>query len=378
MSGLLLESEDVAWFRDDLTGTRLAASRLAERIGLDRHRSGEITLAMSEAASNLTKHAVAGAILLRVVRTAQRAGIEFLALDDGPGIADVSTAMRDGYSSVGTMGVGLGVIARLADTFDLHSVPGQGTVMLARFWPRSTPPLPTDSSGARTKSVVEGVTRTISGGQECGDGWATRWDSTAASTPRHTPADVHGRALEPTGPGHDRPAVGPGARRAVLVMLCDGLGHGPVAWRAAQAAIDAFHTSTAGAPEEVMTDIHHALAATRGAAVAVSRIEPGQGRVLFCGVGNIAAVVVTATSRSSLPSVPGVAGHQIRTLRTVTSMLPAGSALVMHSDGLSERWNAQALPGLLEHSPGVIAGHLLRSAGKYHDDVAIAVAKGLW
>lgn len=52
VSLLLLESEDAAWFRDDLTGARLAASRLAERIGPDRHRSGEITLAMSEAASN--------------------------------------------------------------------------------------------------------------------------------------------------------------------------------------------------------------------------------------------------------------------------------------------------------------------------------------
>lgn len=59
----------MAWFRDDLTGTRPA-----ERIGLNRHRSGEITLAMPEAASDLTEHAVAGAILLRVVRTAQRAG----------------------------------------------------------------------------------------------------------------------------------------------------------------------------------------------------------------------------------------------------------------------------------------------------------------
>ncbi|MFD9584910.1 hypothetical protein ACFWBM_09545 [Streptomyces sp. NPDC059980] len=76
--------------------------------------------------------------------------------------------------------------------------------------------------------------------------------------------------------------------------------------------------------------------------------------------------------------MPGITGHQTRTLRTITRALPAGSALVIHSDGLSERRDPQTLPGLLEHRPGVIAGHLLRSAGKYHDDASVAVAKGLW
>lgn len=48
----------------------------------------------------------------------------------------------------------------------------------------------------------------------------------------------------------------------------------------------------------------------------------------------------------------------------------------MHSDGLTQRWTPKTLPALLRHSPTVIAGHLLRSAGKYHDDASVAVAKG--
>lgn len=95
MSVVLLESEDVAWFRDNLTGARGAASRLAERIGMNQHRAGEVALAMSEAASNLVKHAVARAIMLRIARTGQHAGIEFRALDDGPGMADAATAILD-------------------------------------------------------------------------------------------------------------------------------------------------------------------------------------------------------------------------------------------------------------------------------------------
>ncbi|QMU73389.1 ATP-binding protein [Streptacidiphilus sp. P02-A3a] len=89
MSAVLLDSEDVVWFRDDLTVARVAASRLAERIGRSAHRAGEVALAVSEAASNLVKHAVVGTIALRIVRTGQHAGIEFLAIDRGPGISDV-------------------------------------------------------------------------------------------------------------------------------------------------------------------------------------------------------------------------------------------------------------------------------------------------
>lgn len=185
MSVLLLESEDVAWFRDDFTGARPGASRLAGRIGLSEHRAGEVALATSEAASNLVKHAVDGAIVLRVVRTAQQAGVEFLAVDRGPGMADVAASMRDGRSSAGTLGIGLGMVARLADTFDLHSIPGRGTVMVARFWPRDARSGLLGISGDQRESVLGGVTRPISGAQECGDGWAARW-----TTPGHQSSNV--------------------------------------------------------------------------------------------------------------------------------------------------------------------------------------------
>jgi anti-sigma regulatory factor (Ser/Thr protein kinase) len=361
---VLLESEDLAWFRDNLTGARLAAFRLAGRTGLSAERAGDVALAMAEATANLVEHAVDGTIVLRVVRTPQQAGIEFLAMDRGPGMAEVAEAAACGPdgrpAAPGTPGSGLGRIARLADTFDLHSLPGQGTVMLARFWPRAVPLRP---SAALPESVVGGLARPISGEQECGDGWAARWTDAGTSARDSLPAPA--LALVPA-------PVAPGAEPGLLVMLCDGLGHGPLARVAAHTAIHAFRSGGGRTPEEVMGEIHRSLPGTRGAAVAVARIEPGRERVFFCGVGNISGAVVTPTAKSSLP---GTAGHQIRTLRTFTLPLPAGSALVMHSDGLSERWIPGALPGLLQHSPTVIAGHLLRRAGKYHDDASVVVAK---
>ncbi|MFE5852737.1 SpoIIE family protein phosphatase [Streptomyces sp. NPDC056500] len=150
-------------------------------------------------------------------------------------------------------------------------------------------------------------------------------------------------------PSSNRPAtaaVSPalGAGRAILVMLCDGLGHGPLAEIAAQAAIRALRTGRSRSPEKAVQEIHQGLAGTRGAAVAVARIEVDRGRVLFCGVGNRAAAVVTPASKSSLASQPGTAGHRISTLRTTAHPPPAGSTLVMHSGGLTQRWNPDLSP----------------------------------
>lgn len=157
-------------------------------------------------------------------------------------------------------------------------------------------------------------------------------------------------------------------------MSCDGLGHGPMAALAAQAAVQAFRTGAARTPEQAMEQVHRALRGTRGAAVAVARLEP-DGRLLFCGVGNITAALVTATTRTSLLSHPGIAGHQLHQLRTYEHRLPAHGILVMHSDGLSERWTAADLAGLLHHPPAVIATGLLRQAGTRRDDASAVIAK---
>ncbi|MHA6757349.1 ATP-binding protein [Streptacidiphilus sp. PAMC 29251] len=388
MNGLLLDCEDVAWYRDELTGARGAAAALARRIGLSEHRAGEVALAVSEVATNLAKHAVDGSLLLRVLRTDRYAAVEFLALDAGPGITDLPAVMRDGISSVGTLGIGLGAITRLADTFDIYTLPGQGTVVTGRFWPRDDQEFRADAAGGRLLAgelAVAGVTRPISGERVCGDAWAARRDDGTRQVPPEASGPGAGSAV---GQSHwslltatrtaahaPSPSVGdPG----LLVMLCDGLGHGPMAALAGQAAVQAFQAGRGQLPEEVIGEVHRALKGSRGAAVAVARIEPDQDRVLFCGVGNIAAALIDTATKTSLPSVPGIVGHQMRGLRTFTYPLPASGALVMHSDGLSERWTTDALPGFLSHNPGAIAGQLLRHAGAHRDDAGIVIAKSPW
>ncbi|CAM5632130.1 ATP-binding SpoIIE family protein phosphatase [Streptomyces atroolivaceus] len=405
LNSAVVTAEDVVWLRDQESfpaSARIAAVSLARRIGFDEHRCAEVALAVSEAATNLGRHAVDGALLLRVVRTPQDAGLEFVTTDEGPGMTDVAKSLTDGTSTAGTLGIGLGAISRLADTFDLHSLPGRGTVLAARFWMKA--------AARRTSElgnpVVEGLTRTIAGEDVCGDAWAARpggvrWDETArpdgSDVQRRTVPELRSASADPLSwaqlTGFRPDAAGPRQQNtgrlvdpavsdeeALLVMFCDGLGHGPLAGRAAQAAVAAFRSSTAEQPEAILTAIHKALRGGRGGAVSVVRIEPRTGSVYFCGVGNVSTFVVDPVSgtRRSLLSAPGIVGHHMPTLRTVRQDLPRGAALIMHSDGLSERWKATAMPGFLDHSPLVAAAQLLREAGVRRDDAGVVVAKGAW
>lgn len=385
----VLDCEDVVWLRHDdaLPATaRGAAASLARRIGLDDQRVAEVSLAVSEAATNLRRHTDDGAILLRVLRTATNAALEFVSVDSGPGMADVTASMSDGTSTAGTLGIGLGALARLADSFDIHSLPGRGTVMAARFWPRDAAARAGDTSGLPSaEQVVAGVTRPISGEESCGDAWCARIDTGAPApgvvgqqTRRENPLVPREWADRSAGRGlaAEPPAVT--GDPAVLVMLCDGLGHGPLAALVSAKAVTAFRASSARHPEAIIRELHLALRGTRGGAVAVARIEPQAGRVLLCGVGNVSGFVITPDHRSTLMSTPGIVGHQMRTLRTFEQPLPSGAAVVLHSDGLTERWTPESMPGLLEHSPTVVAGQLLREAAVRRDDAGIVVAKGSW
>ncbi|MEU0137366.1 ATP-binding SpoIIE family protein phosphatase [Streptomyces sp. NPDC006296] len=391
----LLETEDIAWFRDDESlpaSARRAATALAARLGFGEQRCAEVALAVSEAATNLRKHAVEGALLLRIVRTEHDAGLEFVTTDEGPGMADVAACLVDGSSSAGTLGIGLGAILRLADTFDVHSLPGRGTALSARFWTKDA----AGRSAALGEPVVAGLTRPLTGETVCGDVWAARTVGGG-----HGPADgrtetTQESAAQPLGwaaltgfrpePDRDRrvrtaPAPLDGDRDpALLLMFCDGLGHGPLAHRAAQAAVTAFRLSRAEEPEGLLTDIHRALRGGRGGAVAVVRVEPLTRSLLFCGVGNVSTFVVDRDTRRrrSLPSAPGIVGHQLPRLRAVRQELPRQGGVVMHSDGLTGRWQPADLPGFLEHSPLMAAAQLLREAGIRRDDAGVAVLKGNW
>ncbi len=135
---------------------------MAERLGFGETRAEELAVAVTEAASNLVKHARDGALMLRAEPGGAVSGIELVTMDAGPGIADIPAALRDGTSTAGTLGIGLGAIRRAADSCAVFSRPGRGTVLVARFRAERRDPGP-----ARWAGII----RPIGEETECGDNY---------------------------------------------------------------------------------------------------------------------------------------------------------------------------------------------------------------
>jgi Stage II sporulation protein E (SpoIIE) len=159
----------------------------------------------------------------------------------------------------------------------------------------------------------------------------------------------------------------------VTAVLCDGLGHGPLAAAAAAAGVAAVLDDPAGEPAALLERVHRRMSGTRGGAVGIVRI--GGQRARFAGLGNVAASIVSAGTRKSMVSIPGIVGHQARSFRQFDHETPPGAAVILHSDGISNRWEAAALPGIEARDPLLIAAVLLAQAGVHRDDAGVLVLK---
>jgi hypothetical protein len=159
------------------------------------------------------------------------------------------------------------------------------------------------------------------------------------------------------------------------VLMCDGLGHGSLAAAAAHEAVRAFADAPPQPPEAVVETLHRRLNHTRGAALAVAELDPDAGLVRYAGLGNISGTVIGPNGRRGMISLPGIAGHQRRQIRQYDYPIDPGAIVLMHSDGVVDRFDLSDYPGLLSHSPAVIAATVLRDAGVRRDDAGVLVAR---
>jgi anti-sigma regulatory factor (Ser/Thr protein kinase) len=312
--------------RSGVAPARREAERMADALGFDERRRGEVAIVVTELATNLVRHGGGGEIILTIGRGSTPT-VDAIAYDRGPGIAEPARAREDGYSTLDGPGNGLGAVQRLSATMDLHTQPRKGTAVAVRL------------GAARTVPHVDGIALALAGETSSGDAW-----------------------------GH----VGAGEHRSTI-LLSDGLGHGDDAALASAAAVRELRSDLT--PAMLLERVHRALRSTRGAAAAVAQLDRRTGMLEFAGIGNIAAAIVDGTDSKSLVSMPGILGHGVQRMRTFTYELPPGSLLVMHSDGCRSGWDLSAYPGAQRRDPLVVASLLIRDFERGNDDVSVVVAR---
>ena len=328
---------------------RRAAQRLAQVSGFDETAVGRVGIVASELATNLVRHAGGGELLLQALAGQGDMQIELLAIDRGPGMSDVQSCLRDGYSTGGTLGAGLGAVMRLSGVFDIYSVVGQGTVVLARL-KRGGAKGSADGRGESRGAAGSGAARLddalelgaicvpMPGEIECGDGWQVASDGDAAA-----------------------------------MLVVDGLGHGAFAAAAARAASTAFAAEPFRPPVETMRHMHRAMSGTRGAAAACALLPPRSQTLEYAGIGNIGGYMISPERSQGLVSHNGTLGTQLLRVQQFSYPWPRDGRVVMHSDGISARWSVSAYQGLHTHHSAVIAAVLYRDHGRGRDDATVLV-----
>ncbi|MCX5540910.1 SpoIIE family protein phosphatase [Paraburkholderia sp. CNPSo 3076] len=345
---------------------RRGAAEAARIAALSETDAGRLAIVLTEAATNILKHAGHGELLVGALEGA----VELIALDSGPGMTDVGIALADGHSTTGTPGTGLGAIRRLSNQFAIYSQPGAGTVLRVLVQKSGG----NAARAAFTRPEIGGVCVPHPGEEVCGDGWQAQVDQSG-----------------------------------LTLALADGLGHGAEAHVAAVAALDVLRRRAGLAPAALMELSHAALRHTRGAALALVRIDLARGALAFCGTGNISAVAYgagrpaqrrppdsrTLDSRSSagrahwpasagapsarecyqLVSRNGIVGHTMRGIQEFELTWGENALLVLHSDGIGTRWDLAAWPGLANQPAVVIAAVLYRDFARRRDDATVVVVR---
>lgn len=326
--------------------SRRTAAGLAREAGFGAERQAEIAIVATELATNLVKHAENGRLLLHAIPPSAKgapASVELLAVDSGPGMSDPERCLRDGYSTGGTAGTGLGAIRRLSTAFDLYSAPGQGTTLMSRIDADLATP-PRNGRALRWGVIsIPAPNETV-----CGDAWSVKCND-----------------------------------GVFAILMADGLGHGPLAEAASKEAVAVFNGNPFAEPKVVVEAIHSTLSGTRGAAISVARYDREPRVLRYAGLGNISASLLGEGGKGGkgLVSHNGTAGVSVRKVQQFDYPCGetgvSGNMLIMHSDGLQSRWSLDKYPGLRQRHPGVIAGTFFRDLARGRDDVTVLVVDGL-
>jgi anti-sigma regulatory factor (Ser/Thr protein kinase)/serine/threonine protein phosphatase PrpC len=314
---------------------QVAAREFAGGLGFDARECDRIALVASELATNLVTHGGGGTLTLDVAREGERAGIQLVAEDDGPGIADPERALTDGYSTAGGLGLGLGTVHRLMDDLEFTTPPRGGLRVVCRRWIR--PP------GIRAGFPL----------LDCG----------VATRPRRAAKENGDAFVVKYWAGH------------ALVGVLDGLGHGELAQQAAQQGRLFLEEHCDQPLDRLFAGVDRVCRRTRGLVMALVRFDLGAGQFDFASVGNVEARLFGSDTGRNFIVRRGILGLQApRPVVTTHAWTPV-TVLVLHSDGVTSHWHWQDFPLAVWAAPSEAAQRLVQTRGRPDDDATVVVVR---
>jgi anti-sigma regulatory factor (Ser/Thr protein kinase) len=320
----------------DVAAVRRAVAAVVDAVSPVAEGRGRAELVATELATNLLRHAEPGGWIL--VRPLHSGCVELIAVDRGPGIADVPAALDGRVPEPGGLGCGLGAVRRASARFDIWSRPGAGTVVLSVLDPAAGP-VSARGHAEPTPRSWAGVSVGIS--EPCGDGWAV--------------AETDG---------------------TLSVAVVDGLGHGAKASMATEAALTQFASDPTDL-DAFSRRANERMRETRGAAVTLCQLDHRAAELRYLSIGNVSGRVIGPAETRGLVNYSGTLGLQLEPPRAkvVTAAWPAGAALVLWTDGLSTRVHLTGDDPLLTHDPAVVAAALHRDHARNRDDATVVVVR---
>lgn len=314
----------------DVLKARRVGREMVTALGYNEIAGGAIEIAISELATNLVKHrTINGRIIMKPVDDEGKVGLEITAVDEGPGIQELASAMRGGESTAGTLGIGLSAVKRLMDVFSIESRPDKGTTVVARKWL---------SDAAVPKMKFSVLSRPKPGEDVSGDAYFIKH-----------------------GPGY------------ALFSVIDALGHGVGAHETVNVALKILEENYMEPLITIIERCHKGLRHTRGAAIAVCRLDFTQRFLEHIGIGNVETRIYGGPEPSRPFCFNGTLGMAMERWRVIQYPYTEGSAIVMYSDGISGRFDLS--PQECAKTPQDIASLIFDEYIRDYDDATVLVGR---
>ena len=317
---------------------RNAAIERARGIGMGEKDIAEIEIVVRELLNNIMIHGGReGYVTVSHMMEHASASLVLDVVDRGPGFEDYDAAVLDGVSGTGSMGGGLPSVRRFAQRVELVRSGPAGShlrvVKKAAF-----------TSADQNDWIFALYTRPHPGETECGDtGTMIRQDDD------------------------------------ILLVLADGLGHGPKAAEASKRAVEIAHNNSRLPLKELVKVMHSDLGRTRGTAISLARVHPAEMQLEWLGLGNVSGSLFRPGAEGDnsyrvFANYNGTVGVQLGTYRTITYTYSKGDWLVLSTDGLTQRWQ-DVFYSAPSRTPHAIGREVLRISSRENDDAAILIGR---